>query len=132
MNEKEEIKHDTEGMRNIVTDYYTKLFDTKPTDARIAQKLLGNIKNQITPQQKADLDKMITKEELEKAIAKLQKNKTPGPDGIPAEFYQIHWFAIEDLYLEFINAVKDTAFPKQKNTSITSLFYKEKGKSFWR
>ena len=63
MNEKEEIKHDTEGMKNIVTDYYTKLFDTKPTDPRIAQKLLGNIKKQISPQQKANLDDVITKEE---------------------------------------------------------------------
>ena len=130
MNLDKEIKHDTESMKDIVTEYYTKLYDTKPTDSRIAHKLLGNIKKQITPQQKIDLDKMITSEELEKAVRKLQKNKTPGPDGIPAEFYQIHWFTIEDLYLEFINAVKDTAFPKQKNTSITSLFYKEKGEIY--
>ena len=82
-----EIKHDTETMKSIATDYYTKLFDTKPTDARTAQKLLGNIKKQITPQQKLDLDTVITKEELEKAVSKLQKNKTPGPDRIPAEFY---------------------------------------------
>ena len=130
MNTKKEIKHDTESMKNIVTDYYTKLFDTKPTDARTAQKLLRNIKKQITPQQKTNLDKVITKEELEKAIGKLQKNKTPGPDGIPAEFYQTHWVAIDDLYLDFINAVKDTAFPKQKNTSITTLFYKRKGEIY--
>ena len=102
MNSDNEIKHDTESMKNIATDYYTKLFHTKPTDAGTARRLLGNIKKQITPQQKADLDRIITKEEVGKAVCKLQKNKTPGPDGIPAEFYQIHWFTIEDLYLEFI------------------------------
>ena len=37
---------------------------------------------------------------------------------------------IEDLYLDYINAVKDTGFSKGKNTSITSLFYKEKGEIF--
>ena len=130
MNSEGEIKHDTDSMKNIATDYYTKLFDIKPTDARTACRLLGNIKKQITSQQKLDLDTVITKEELEKAIGKLQKNKTPGPDGIPAEFYQIHWFTIDDLYLDFINAVKRTAFPKQKNTSITTLFYKEKGEIY--
>ena len=44
-----EIKHDTESMKNIVIDYYTKLYDTKPIDARKARTLLGNIKKQITP-----------------------------------------------------------------------------------
>ena len=124
MNLEGEIKHDTESMKNIATEYYTKLYDKKPTDTKIAAKLLRNIKKQITPQQKADLDRIITKEELEKVIKKLQKNKTPGPDGIPAEFYQIHWMIIEDLYLDYINAVKDTGFSKGKNTSITSFFWK--------
>ena len=43
MNSAKEIKHDTEGMKNIATDYYTKLFDTKPTDSRTARTLLANI-----------------------------------------------------------------------------------------
>ena len=43
MNSAKEIKHDTEGMKNIATDYYTKLFDTKPTDSRTARRLLANI-----------------------------------------------------------------------------------------
>ena len=127
---KGQLKHDTDSMKKIVTDYYTKLFDTKLTDTRTAHRLLQNIKKQLTPKQKSDLDEIITREELEKVVAKLQKHKTPGPDGIPAEFYQVYWFRIDDLYLDFVNAVKDTAFPKKKNTSITSLFYKEKGEVF--
>ena len=62
------IKHDTDGMKQIAIDYYTDLFDTKSINSRIAQKLLRNIKKQITSQQKSDLDVAITLEELEKAI----------------------------------------------------------------
>ena len=117
-------------MREITTDYYSSLFDEKKTNSRVSLKLLRNIKKQITPQQKATLDKTVTNEELEKAVYRLQKHKTPGPDGIPAEFYQEYWDLLSDLYLQFINAVKETAFPKGKNTSITTLFYKEKGEIY--
>ena len=67
---------------------------------------------------------------MEKAIKKLQKGKTPGADAFPAEFHQTHWFIFDDLYFDFINAVKDTAFPRSKNTSITTLVYKEKGEVY--
>ena len=69
-----EIKHDTEGMKNIATDYYTRLFDTKRTDAATGQRLLRNIARQLTPQQRDNLDKVISREELQKAVNKLQKN----------------------------------------------------------
>ena len=121
------IKHDTESMKRIATDYYTTLFDTKHIDARIAQRLLRNITKQISPQHRNDLDQIITREELAKAVQKLQKNKTPGPDGIPAEFYQAYWHILDDHYLEYINAVAESTFPKKVNTSITTLFYKNRG-----
>ena len=125
-----EHKQDVESLKEIATDYYTKLFDVKATDTQTTHRLLRNITKRITPQQKIDLDSIITAEDLEKAIFKLQKYKTPGLDGIPAEFYQAHWFIISDLYLDFINAVKETSFPKETNTSITSLFYKDRGEAF--
>ena len=124
---KGEIKHDTESMKAIATEYYTNLFDMKVINHNIAQRLLRNIKNQITPQQRANLDKIITREELDEIVTNLPRNKTPGPDGIPAEFYQTYWIMIEDLYLDFINAVKETGLPKDKNTSITTLVYKKRG-----
>ena len=72
-------------------------------------------------------DEIITLEELEKAVKKLQKGKSPGPDGIPAEFYQLFWDKIKHMYLAFINAVKANCFPKCKNVSITTLIYKNRG-----
>ena len=58
---------------------------------------------------------------------KLRRNKSPGPDGIPAEFYQYFWYLIQDLYFDFISAVENSALPDGKNTSITSLIFKNKG-----
>ena len=130
MNKDGQMKHDTEHMKEIATDFYTNLFDTKQTDDKIANKLLQNVNKKVTTEQRTSLDKPVSKEELEIAITKLQKKKSPGPDGIPAEFYQTFWHLIKDIYFEFVNEVKKTAFPTEKNVSITTLVYKEKGEIF--
>jgi exonuclease III len=122
-----EMKYDTEGLKGIATEYYTNLFDTKKSDEKISAKLLSNVKKTISPAERIKLDALITREELEKAVRKLQRNKTPGPDGIPAEFYQAFWPTIQDLYFEFIIEVQKTMFPSKANTSITTLVYKNKG-----
>ena len=59
----------------------------------------------------------------------MDKGKSPGIDGIPIEFYQIFWEEIKCLYIAFLNAVKNEAFPKGKNTSVIKLIYKKQGKS---
>ena len=127
INENGDIKHDTEDLKKVVTEYYTDLFSEKNTSTAKTTKLLGNISKRLTQAQRFEMDRDITLEELGKAVMKLQKGKSPGPDGIPAEFYQAYWPLIQNLYLNFINAVKLTSFPKSKNTSTTTLIYKEKG-----
>ena len=94
---------------------------------KATETLLSNVKAKISSEQRQSLDKNITLEELEKAVKKLQKGKSPGPDGIPAEFYQVYWDKIKHLYLGFINSVKDSCFPASKNVSITTLIYKNRG-----
>ena len=78
------------------------MFYEKKTDSSEGVKLLQNIKKQINPQEKENLDKIISDEELGRVVHQLQKNKTPGPDGLPAEFYQEYWHLFDDLYLDFV------------------------------
>ena len=122
-----QLKHETDDLKQIATDYYTDLFTEKETVDAKTSRLFGNISRRISQAQRRDLDRDITLEELEKAVMKLQKGKSPGPDGIPAEFYQAFWQHLRHLYLDFINSVKFAAFPRSKNTSITVLVYKNKG-----
>ena len=124
------VQDDTESLKNIAVDFYTKLFSVKETDRSTSQRLLRNIKQKISADQKHTMDKVITREELSMAILKLQRGKSPGPDGIPAEFYQRFWYLFEDFYFDYINKVKETALPDTKNASITSLIYKERGEIY--
>ena len=41
----------------------------------------------------------MTKEECLKALNEMECNKTPGSDGLPAEFYRIFWNDISDYLL---------------------------------
>ena len=118
---------DTDDIIRVVTDFYAKLFDRKHTDSQTTDKLLRNINRKISDGDRISLDRPITKEELEFAVMKLQGGKSPGPDGIPAEFYQTYWPHIRDMYLDFVNSVRINSFPDEKNTSITTIIYKKKG-----
>ena len=124
---KGESMHETDDILNVATEYYSDLFSAKTTDRRMGEKLLQNVVKRISAKDKDALDRMVTMEELEKAVMKLNRGKSPGPDGIPAEFYQKFWLKIQDLYLDFINAVKTHAIPVEKNVSYTTLIFKEKG-----
>ena len=128
VNSDDQMRYDTQSLKDIATDYYTNLFETKKTDHKTSLKLLSNVKKTITAQQKLNLDAPITKDELEKTVRKLQQNKTPGPDGIPAEFYQIYWHTIKDFYFDFITQVEKTVFPDIKTHQQPHLSTKTKAK----
>ena len=124
------IVHTTDGLKQLATEYYTDLFSVKRTDRVATEALLGNIKDTLSPSQREFLDALLTHEELEKAVMGLQRGKSPGPDGIPAEFYQYFWEKIKHIYMDFITAVGASCFPDSKNSSVTSLIYKDRGESY--
>ena len=120
---------DTEKIKEVAVDFYTDLFSVKRTTAQSTMKLLGGVNRVLSGQDRATLDRVITEEELERVVKKLQRGKSPGPDGILAEFYQLFWPNIKGMYLEFINGVRRSAFPKSRNVSITTLIYKDRGET---
>ena len=111
----------------ITTDFYKKLYTPDKVNSATQEKLLKLINKKFSKEQKAILDARLKDEEVEDAVYQLNKDRSPGLDGLPAEFYQEYWYLIKPLYLAFIRAIKSSLIPKAKNTSVIKLIYKNKG-----
>ena len=45
----------------------------------------------------------MTKEECLRAVKEMERNKTPGSDGLPAEFYKVFWKDVSDFLINSYN-----------------------------
>ena len=88
-NENGEITTDNTEIQRIIRDYYQQLNVNKMDNLEEMDKFLEKY-NFPKLNQKAieDLNRPITSTEIESVIRNLPVNKSPGPDGLTAEFYQ--------------------------------------------
>ena len=124
------IQSEQGTLQEIAKKYYTKLFQKTKTRVGKQDKVLSKIVKKISDADRRNLDAPLTIKELEKAVMSLLDNKSPGPDGITAEFYKKFWYLIKDKYLAYINAAKIHGFRDFRNTSSTTIIYKRKGEVY--
>ena len=129
-NENGEIHTENITLLDITENYYTELFTSSRTDTPKQKKLLQNITKKLSNTNRIKLDAPLTLDELGKAVMALQNGKSPGPDGISAEFYKAFWYLIKDKFLCYINAAKETGFHAYRNESTTTIIYKRKGEVY--
>uniref|UniRef100_A0A8C4PV99 RNA-directed DNA polymerase n=1 Tax=Equus asinus asinus TaxID=83772 RepID=A0A8C4PV99_EQUAS len=88
-NERGEITTDTSEIQKIIREYYEKLYANKLDNLEEMDKFLETYNLPKLDQEDVEnLNRPITSKEIETAIKNLPKNKSPGPDGFPGEFYQ--------------------------------------------
>ena len=56
----------------------------------------------LTAEEREELEKPISKKECREILNDLAKNKSPGNDGIPVEFYLSFWNELEDIFMESV------------------------------
>ena len=73
----------------IVREYYEELYANKMDNLEEMSKFLETYNQPNLKQEKIEnLNRLITRKEIESVIKKLTINKSPGPDGFTVEFYQ--------------------------------------------
>jgi hypothetical protein len=87
-----------------ISNYYKSLFGpSDPTSCTMDETITHDIK-QISAEENNILTANFTEEEIFQALSQMERNKAPGPDGFPAEFYQTFWEVIkQDILSMFVS-----------------------------
>jgi hypothetical protein len=92
-------------LKGYITNYYKNLFGPSEVSQIMLDETQTEDISQISQLENDYLTEPISQEEVRAAIFQMEHNKAPGPDGFPAEFYQVFWNVIKDdlmaLFMDF-------------------------------
>ena len=85
---------DDKVMLQIVANFYDDLYKSKSVSEEKIDEYLSSIQleNVLSDELRDSIEGKITYDECTKALKCLKLNKSPGLDGIPAEFYKKFWY----------------------------------------
>ena len=88
-NENGEITTDNREIKGIIRDYYQQPYANKTDNLEEIDKFLEKCNfPKLNQEEIENLNRPTTSKEIETVIRNLPANKSPGPDGFTAEFYQ--------------------------------------------
>jgi hypothetical protein len=84
-----------DNLKTYITEYYKKLFgNPEPSSVTLDENRTADIP-QLSANENALLTMNYSIDEIHKAVFQMEHNKSPGPDGFPAEFSQHFWEVIK-------------------------------------
>ena len=103
--------------------YYQTLYTASPVSENLQNILLAKLPSALTPARAASCDGPITAKELKNATHNSNRNKSPGCDGLPLEFYLTFFDLLKDDFLQVANSIPTdgSLSPTQRNALITCL-----------
>jgi hypothetical protein len=100
-----------DNLKTYIFEFYKNLFGPhKPNHFGMIETEIHDIP-QLSIEENQILIASITEKEVHDAIMQMEKNKVPGPDGFPAEFYQKFWEVIKTDLMAMFEAFQNHELP---------------------
>ena len=118
---------DSRGLLSEIHAFYTDLYSAETCDENAQNEFLCDAMPRLTEEESKLCEGALTEEELRKALFFLENDKSPGIDGLTANFYEYFW----PLFGPSVTHVYNHAFRagrlavSQRRGIITLLFKKE-------
>ena len=93
-----------EGLCRTLNTFYSDLFSSVPTDSVVQASLLSNFPCPLPCDQARVCEGPLTPDECLRALKNMAKNKAPGLDGLPAEFYLRFWHVLGGDLVAVLNS----------------------------
>ncbi|KAK9931693.1 hypothetical protein M0R45_018961 [Rubus argutus] len=82
------------GLENIVLNYFYNMFRAGAPHPEQLNEVTNLIKPSITQEMNIDLCSPYSEEEIHLALFQMHPTKSPGPDGMPPQFFQQYWTTV--------------------------------------
>ena len=99
------IVHSSDAISKELLSFYSNLYTDSAEDTDIIneQMFLNDVQPTLENVEQQNCEGSITENECLKALKKMKNSKTPGIDGLPAEFYKVFWIDIKKIVTESVN-----------------------------
>ena len=121
------IQTNPKDILDVTHKFYKDLYDKENSkvDMTVQDKLVNQIDKKLSDESRDSLEAELTLKELETALKKSSKNKTPGSDGIPVEFYQKYQkILLPHLLKVAIKSQELKLMPESQREAIITLLFK--------
>ena len=123
LNEKNEVIKDPKEILKMQENFYKKLYSD---NEQVPFDLKNTNNTHLTDEESQYLDRQISELELATAIKDMKNGKTPGNDGLPAEFYKLFWSDIKSLFTSMVHtALEDQLLHKTARQGVINLIPKQ-------
>lgn len=122
------IVTETNDLLDVIHDYYKHLFSCVSIDMHSVDELLNNVNVKIDDEDVEMCDDEISIEEIEKSLKGMKKGKTPGPDGITAEFYLYFFNELKHVLLYIYQSIEENEeLSRSMRYGNINIIFKNKG-----
>ena len=100
-----ELLSDSKDIKKEMNDFYQDLFSEEEVDLGVQDWLLDQLSMSLDEQDQASCGGLLTVEECREALNGMDTGKSPGIDGLTAEFYRAFLLSWEVIWLKFSTTV---------------------------